>query len=231
MNKKSLNIPESDLPHFEEDLKENFQRRIFRIMDEFVEGFHFVSDFDKAVTFFGSSRFEEDNVYYKKARELSSLLTREGFAIITGGGPGIMEAANRGSFENEGRSIGINIQLTGGQERANKYLKESIAFYYFFTRKVMLSFSSHGYVFFPGGFGTLDEFFEVLTLLQTKKIPQTTSIVAVGKDYWEPLFNWFKEELAENYETIDPEDLDRFSLVDHPKEAFELIKKAVPYKR
>ncbi len=231
MKKQFLNIPEADLPPTKEDFRDTFQWRIFRIMAEFVEGFQFVTDFDRAVTFFGSSKFKEDNPYYEKARELAGLLSKEDFAVITGGGPGIMEAANRGAYENDGRSVGINIQLPEGREVANDYLKESIGFYYFFTRKVMLSFSSYGYVFFPGGFGTLDEFFEILTLLQTKKLPQTTSIIAVGKDYWEPLFKWLREELAKKYKTIDEKDLDFFTLVDEPEEALELIKKATPYKR
>ncbi len=216
-------IPDTDLPPAKEDFRETFQWRIFRIMAEFVEGFQFITDFDKSVTIFGGSSFSQDNPNYKKAQLFGKLLTREGFSVITGGGPGIMEASNKGSYEEGGDSIGINIQLTEG-ERANKYLRKSIGFHYFFTRKVMLSYASSGYVFFPGGFGTLDEFFEVITLIQTKKIEVKGPIIAVGKDFWEPLFKWLREELCHKYQTIKGENLDIFTLVDTPEEALEIIK-------
>ncbi len=217
-------IPDTELPPTGRDFRETFQWRIFRIMAEFVEGFQFVADFKDAVTVFGSSSFSEDNPDYKKAQRFGELLARNNFAVITGGGPGIMEAANRGAYEAEGNSIGINIYLEEG-ERANKYLRESIGFYYFFTRKVMLSFASSGYVFFPGGFGTLDEFFEVVTLIQTKKIAVRGPVIAVGKEFWEPLFNWMRNELCYKYQTIKEENLEIFTLVDTPEEAFEIIKR------
>ncbi len=217
-------IPDTELPPIEEDFRETFQWRIFRIMAEFVEGFQFVADFKDAVTVFGSSCFDENNPNYKKAQKFGEILAINNFSVVTGGGPGIMEAANRGAYEAEGSSIGINIYLEEG-ERANKYLRESIGFYYFFTRKVMLSFGSAGYVFFPGGFGTLDEFFEVVTLIQTKKIPLRGPVIAVGKDFWEPLFRWLREDLCHKYQTIKGENMDIFTLVDTPEEAFEIIKK------
>ncbi len=216
-------IPDADLPPMKEDFRETFQWRIFRIMAEFVEGFQFVADFEKSVTIFGASSFDENNENYKKAHRFGKLLAREGFSVVTGGGPGIMEAANRGAYEDGGNSIGINIQLKEG-ERANKYLRKSIGFHYFFTRKVMLSLSSSGYVFFPGGFGTLDEFFEVITLVQTKKIPIKGPIIAVGKEFWNPLFSWMRDELCYKHQTIKGENLDIFILVDTPEEAFEIIK-------
>ena len=222
--KKDLSkLPDTDLPPAKEDFRETFQWRIFRIMAEFVEGFQFVTDFKKPVAVFGSSNFKEDNPHYEKARRLGNLFAKEGFTVITGGGPGIMEGANRGAYEEKGESVGVNIQIEDG-ERANKYLTKSIGFYYFFTRKVMLSFGSSGYVFFPGGFGTLDELFEILTLLQTKKIPQDVVVVVVGKDFWEPLFSWIREELCHKQQTIKEENLDICKLVDTPEEAVEIVK-------
>jgi len=228
---KNKNFEDQYFPFPEKDFRETFQWRIFRIMAEFVEGFQFVADFDKSVSFFGSSRFQEGNPHYAKARELADMLVKKDYAVVTGGGPGIMEAANRGAYEADGRSVGINIQLPDEGEKANDYLKESIGFHYFFTRKVMLSFASYGYVFFPGGFGTLDELFEMLTMIQTKKLPQPVTIVAVGKDYWLPLIDWLENTLVEKYETIDKKDLKLIEIVDTPKEALSIIENGQPFKR
>ncbi len=231
MKKENIfKLSDAELPPVKEDFRKSFQWRIFRIMAEFVEGFQFVADFDeKSVAVFGSSRFKEDNPNYEKARLFGNLLAKEGFATVTGGGPGIMEGANRGSYESKGESLGINIQLEEG-ERANDYMNRSIGFYYFFTRKVMLSFASSGYVFFPGGFGTLDEFFEIVTLIQTKKIPRPVSVILIGKDFWEPLIYWMKNTLCERYTTISDKDMSIFKLVDTPEEAVEVIKKDFNYK-
>ena len=229
--KDKENFEDQYFPFPEKDFRETFQWRIFRIMAEFVEGFQFVADFDRSVSFFGSSRFDEDNPHYEKARELAKLLVAKNYAVVTGGGPGIMEAANRGAYENDGRSIGINIQLRDEGEKANDYLGESVGFHYFFTRKVMLSYASYGYVFFPGGFGTLDELFEMLTMMQTKKLPQPVTVVAVGEDYWNPLIKWIKETLLEEYETISQKDLDLIQVVDSPKEALKVIEEGEPLKR
>ncbi len=218
-------------PFPEKDFRDTFQWRIFRIMAEFVEGFQFVADFDKSVSFFGSSRFEEGNPHYEKARKLAGILVKDGFTVVTGGGPGIMEASNRGAYENEGRSVGINIELPDEGEKANDYLSESIAFHYFFTRKVMLSFASYGYVFFPGGFGTMDELFEMLTLIQTRKLPQPVTIVLVGKDFWTPAVDWFKRTLLDEYKTINEKDFDLITLVDTPEEALKVIKEGTPFER
>ncbi len=217
-------IPDADLPAPKEDFRQTFQWRIFRIMAEFIDGFQFVSDNKNFVTILGGSAFSEDNVNYQKARQMGKILSQEGFSVVTGGGPGIMEAANRGCFEEGGDSIGINIQLEEG-ERKNKYLKRSIGFHYFFTRKVMLSFASSGYIFFPGGFGTMDEFFEIVTLIQTKKLTPVCPVIAVGIDYWSPLFDWIRSELFYNQKTIKGDNLDIFQLVDTPEEAMEIIKK------
>ena len=229
--KDKENFEDQYFPFPEKDFRETFQWRIFRIMAEFVEGFQFVADFDRSVSFFGSSRFDEDNPHYEKARELAKLLVAKDYAVVTGGGPGIMEAANRGAYENDGRSIGINIQLQDEGEKANDYLGESVGFHYFFTRKVMLSYASYGYVFFPGGFGTLDELFEMLTMMQTKKLPQPVTVVAVGKDYWNPLIDWVRETLLEEYETISQKDLDLIQVVDSPEEALKVIEEGKPLKR
>ena len=135
-----------------------------------------------------------------------------------------MEAGNRGAFEAGGESIGINIQLADGQ-RMNSYVNKPIGFDHFFTRKVMLSFASKAYVFFPGGFGTLDEFFEMVTLIQTKKLEKPVPIIVIGKAYWQPLFNWLKEEVYQKQKAIKKEDLDIFQLVDSVEEAFKILKK------
>ncbi len=224
INKDLSQISDAELPPVKEDFRKTFQWRIFRIMAEFVEGFQFVADFKKSVAIFGSSRCKPDDPNYQKACRMGELLAKEGFSVVTGGGPGIMEAANKGAKDAGGDSVGINIQLDEG-ERANKYMTRSISFYYFFTRKVMLSFASSGYVYFPGGFGTLDELFELVTLLQTKKIPQKVTVVAVGKDYFAPLFEWMQETLCEQYKTIDQQNLDLIHLVETPEEALEIIKK------
>lgn len=221
--KKAVCYSDSDLPPVKEDFRKTFSWRIFRIMAEFIEGFQFIADFKKAVAIFGSTRFSEKNPYYQEARKLGKFLAKSGYVVITGGGPGIMEAANRGAFEVGGESVGINIELPEGQVM-NKFVRKPIGFHYFFTRKVMLSFACCGYVFFPGGLGTLDELFEMITLVQTKKLPQPISIIVVGKNYWQPLFDWLKNEVYQKQNAISKKDLEIFHLVDSAKEAFEIIK-------
>ncbi len=227
-------VPASKLPEIAKnenlkernDFKESVQWRIFRIMAEFVDGFEFLSDFKKSVTFFGSARTLPSNSDYQEARKLAKMLADEDFAVFSGGGPGIMEAANRGAYESKkGDSVGLNIQLKY-EQRINDYIKKAMGFHYFFTRKMMLSYSAQAYVFFPGGFGTLDEFFEILTLIQTKKMPQYIPIVCVGSDYWGPLSKWIKETVYQHSKFIDKEDDDLYYLVDSAEEAFEIIKKS-----
>jgi len=155
--------------------------RIFRIMSEFVEGYQFLSQMKNEVTLLGSARLKSDSKYYKVAEELGGLLGKHGFTTITGGGPGIMEAANKGAYEAGGNSVGLNIQLPF-EQRINPYVKHSTAFYYFFTRKVMLISPSNAFVYFPGGFGTMDEFFEVVDLMELGKM-QRSPVVLVGKEY------------------------------------------------
>ncbi len=196
--------------------------RIFKIMSEFVYGFEFLSQFDKSVTFFGTARCELNDSVYQEATKLAKMIASEGIAIVTGGGPGIMEAANKGAVEGGGESIGINIQLPK-EQRINEYVRKSAAFSYFFTRKVILSFSSEAYIFFPGGFGTLDEFFEIITLIQTGKI-DSVPVVLVGVEYWSPLLDFIEKVVYEKSKAIDKNDMDIYSLVDSAEEAFAILK-------
>ena len=198
---------------------------IARITKEFVGGYRFLNKYGKAATFFGSSSCDIGNDIYDEATKLAKMLSLDGFAIITGGGPGIMEAANKGAYEAGGQSAGLNIKLQNGQV-TNKYVKESVSFHYFFTRKVMLSFASEVYIFFPGGFGTLDEFFEMTMLIQTKKIAPIP-VVVVNRGYWEPLLDLINKRLYEKYNTISKEDMNIYHIVDNAEEAFPLIQKLV----
>jgi len=216
--------PDPQLPPVTEDFRETFQWKIFKIMAEFIDGFHFLADLKKTITVFGSTSFTSENHYYKEARKLGQLLAKSGFTVISGGGPGIMEAANRGAFEAGGESVGINIQLPEGQ-RMNKYVTKPIGFNYFFTRKVMLSYSSQAYVFFPGGFGTMDEFFEMITLVQTRKLAKPIPVIAVGKEYWKELFDWLNSEVYLKQKAVNKKDLEIFQLVGSAQEAHQIIKK------
>lgn len=199
--------------------------RVFRIMSEFVAGFELLRKHGLAATFWGSARLKPGDKYYKEAEQLASKLAKKKFAIITGGGPGIMEAGNVGAFKVGGKSIGLNIVLPT-EQKLNPYTTESESFSFFFSRKVMLTFASEVYVYFPGGFGTLDEFFEIVTLIQTKKI-EPVPIVLYGKEFWEPLVKWFKSDLLKKYKTISKEDLDYFQIVDSVDQAYKYILKNV----
>jgi len=199
--------------------------RIFRIMAEFVSGFELLRKYGLAATFFGTARCGAGDDVYKAAEELAARLAKSDFTIITGGGPGVMEAANVGAFKVGGRSVGLNIELPM-EQRLNPYTTESEDFHFFFTRKVMLSFASEVYVYFPGGFGTLDELFELVTLVQTKKITRIP-IILYGKDFWTPLLSWIEKSLSKKYGTIHKEDLDIFTLVDSVDEAYDAIMKKV----
>lgn len=185
--------------------------RMFRILGEFVQGFEELADIGKAVTIFGSARLKEDSDTYKKTSELAAQLAKQGYTIVTGGGPGIMEAANRGAIEVDGRSVGLNIDLPH-EQAPNPYLTDSIDFKYFFIRKVMLVKYSTAFVIFPGGFGTLDELFEALTLIQTHKI-KPFPVYLVGVEYWRGLLQWLQGTLLRNG-TISENDLHLFKVVD-----------------
>src|SRR4051794_40699489 len=194
--------------------------RIFRIMAEFVEGFEVMANVGRAVSMFGSARTPPSDVYYKAAEEVGRLLAKADFAVITGGGPGIMEAANKGAFEAGGVSVGCNITLPQEQE-ANKYQTISLDFHYFYARKVMFTKYANAFVCFPGGYGTLDETFETLTLIQTLKV-EAFPIILYGSEYWADLAKWIKKTLKPEF--IDPEDTEIFRIVDDPKEAVRLVK-------
>lgn len=208
-----------------EDFTKNETWRIFRIMGEFVEGFEVLSKAEKCVTIFGSARTKHSHPYYKLAVKVSKMLCMKGYSVITGGGPGIMEACNKGAFGDGNHSIGLNIQLPFEQV-PNPYQNIQLTFRYFFVRKVMFVKYASGFIFFPGGFGTMDEVFESLTLIQTCKI-NPVPIVFVGKKYWKGLMRWMHDTmLADGY--ISPEDLDLFYQTDSAQEAVDYI---VNYKR
>ena len=194
--------------------------RIFRIMAEFVDSFEVLSQVGPGVTVFGSARMLPSNPYYQAAVELSKGLAKHNLAIITGGGPGIMEASNKGAALAKGKSVGLNIALPH-EQRGNRFANIPINFHYFFSRKVCFVKYSIGFVFMPGGFGTLDEFFEVLTLVQTQRIPEFP-LILFGKDYWKGLIRWMKDRL-EDSKLISPGDLDLFKITDNPGEAVDLI--------
>jgi uncharacterized protein (TIGR00730 family) len=194
------------------DIKSADTWSVFKIISDFVKGFDELGDLGPSVTVFGSARFDENNPYYKKARALSNLLAERGFNIVTGGGPGIMEAANRGAFERGNvESVGLNIDLPQEQV-ANPYATKSLQFEYFFSRKVMLVKYSMAYVIFPGGFGTLDELFESLTLLQTRKVTGV-KIFLVGSDFYKPLLKFIEKSLLA-HGAIDAEDMELFEVCD-----------------
>ncbi len=198
--------------------------RIFRIITEFVEGYQFLADLKKEVTILGSARIPSNNKYYKIAEELGYLLGKNGFTTITGGGPGIMEAGNKGAFEAGGQSVGLNIQLPF-EQRTNPYVNKSIAFYYFFSRKVMLTSPANAFVFFPGGFGTLDEFFEVVDNMEMGHM-QKVPVVLVGKEFWGPIISFLKAKSVKTSFSVSEAEVDRWQVVETAKDAFEFIKNA-----
>jgi hypothetical protein len=197
--------------------------QIFKIMSEFVEGFERLSKIGPCVSIFGSARTKPDNKYYKIAEELAYQLTVNKYGVITGGGAGIMEAGNKGASRGGGKSVGLNILLPF-EQKTNKFIDEDkiISFDYFFVRKVMFIKYAQGFVVLPGGFGTLDEMFEALTLIQTHK-SGNFPVILVGKKFWEGLIVWIKDVLLEEEANISPEDLDLIKIVDKPEEAVKHI--------
>jgi TIGR00730 family protein len=202
--------------------------RILRIQSEFVEGFGALAGVGSCIAIFGSARILPKDKYYKAAMRTAELLVKNGFGIITGGGPGIMEAANKGAFKSGGTSIGCNIELPFEQV-ANSYQNISLEFHYFFVRKTIFVKYSEGYVIFPGGFGTLDEMFEALTLAQTNKI-EHFPIVLYGSEYWNDLCNWIDGCLFKKHCTIASEDMKLYKVVDEPEEAVDYIKNLIKEK-
>ena len=195
--------------------------RIFRIMAEFVDSFETLSRLGPAVTIFGSARTPKGDQYYKAAETLGRELARHNLAVITGGGPGIMEAANQGAARGKGRSVGLNIELPR-EQHGNRYANVPVNFHYFFSRKVCFVKYSLGFIFMPGGFGTLDEFFEVVTLVQTERIPQFP-LILFGRTYWSGLLQWMRAAVEVKGHYISPGDLDLVKVVDEPQEAVDLI--------
>ncbi|MDX2129181.1 MAG: TIGR00730 family Rossman fold protein [Chloroherpetonaceae bacterium] len=202
--------------------------RTFRIMSEFVTGFDKLSEVGPAVTIFGSARIKETDPFYKLTVHLAKLLVKEGFAVITGGGPGIMEAGNRGAHESNGASVGLNIKLPF-EQKSNPYVDpdKSITFKYFFARKAMFMKYSQALIVMPGGYGTLDELTEALTLIQTQKITMFP-VILVGKTFWSGLIHWIKKVLIEEKSYVGVNDFDFVSVVDSPEEALKVIKEFYP---
>ena len=214
------NVSKEDLKI--EDLKMEDPWRVFRIMSEFVEGFHELSEIGPAVTIFGSARTKAEHPWYAQAQQTAELLVKQGYAVITGGGPGAMEAANKGAMNAKGQSIGLNIDLPF-EQKPNDYINHLINFHYFFCRKVMFVKYAKAFVIFPGGYGTLDELFESLTLIQTQRL-EKFPIILFGTQYWKDLVGWLRNSVLKE-KNIDSKDLDIFTIVDDPKEVVKVIKK------
>ncbi len=226
-----INVPEAKLkrdPHTAEEIAIGAKNtRASRIASEFDRGLKFIRKYPKSVTVYGSARFKPANPHYKDARALGARIAKLGYAVVTGGGPGIMEAANRGAKEAGGDSIGLNIELPHEQV-INPYVTDSLSFYYFFSRKTTMAFSSEAYIFYPGGFGTLDEFFELITLMQTGKI-RKVPVILVGSDFWKPLEKFLIENCLDVHAAIDKKDFNYFTITgDHDRIA-DIVAKAQVY--
>jgi hypothetical protein len=203
------------------EIRTNDSWAIFKIMSEFVEGYEKMARIGPCVSVFGSARTKPDNIYYQAAEKTARLLVESGYGVITGGGPGIMEAGNKGAHEAGGKSVGLNIVLPFEQS-CNQYVNHPVDFDYFFVRKVMFVKYTQALITFPGGFGTLDELFEVLTLIQTKKINHKP-VILFGTKYWSGLKEWIKTSMLEEEHNINPDDLDLIPITDSPEEAVEHI--------
>ena len=207
-----------------DDLTKNDTWRMFNILAEFVEGFDVMPEVYPAVTIFGSARSHPNSITYKTTQQIARLLVENDFNVISGGGPGVMEAANKGAAEAGGKSVGLHIHLPN-EQKPNKYANVQLDFKYFFVRKVMFIKYAVAYIIMPGGFGTLDELFEALTLIQTKRI-RSFPVILIDSRYWKGLFDWIKTTLIKE-RSISESDLDLLSLVDTPEEAVRIIKKTV----
>jgi len=212
----------------QEDFTTEEPWRVFRIMGEFVEGFEALSKVGPAISIFGSAKAKRGSKYYKLAERIAHLLAKDGYTIITGAGPGIMEAANKGAKMAKGKSIGLNIEVPIVQ-RPNPYVTTLLEFRYFFCRKVMFAKYSKAFVIMPGGFGTMDELFEALTLIQTKRIP-FFPIIVVGREYWRGLIEWLKDTMLAS-QCIAGSDLKIFHLVDRPEEVLEVVRRFYKIKK
>lgn len=209
------------MARFRQDFTKEDPWRIFRIMSEFVDGFEELHNVKNAVCVFGSTKSKRTNPYYKLATKTAKLFAKEGYPIITGAGSGIMEAANKGAYEAKGESIGLNI-LIPTKQKPNKYITHLLEFSYFFCRKVMFAKYSKAFIVFPGGFGTLDEFFEAAALVQTKRM-EPFPIILVGSAYWRGMLKWLKNTVL-RHGAIDKEDLNVFKVIDEPEKIVEYVK-------
>lgn len=205
------------------EIKTNDSWALFKIMAEFVQGYERMSEIGPCVSIFGSARLKPGDQYYELAVRVAEKIVKQGYGVITGGGPGIMEAGNKGANQGGGTSVGLNIELPF-EQHDNPYIDpdKNLNFDYFFVRKVMFVKYSQGFVVMPGGFGTLDELFEAITLIQTKKIDKFP-IILVGKEFWAGLIDWVKDTLSAKFKTISPEDLDLIEIVDHEDEVIEIL--------
>lgn len=205
------------------EIKTNDSWALFKIMSEFVQGYERMSQIGPCVSVFGSARLKPGDKYYELAVKVANKIVEQGYGVITGGGPGIMEAGNKGAHLGGGTSVGLNIDLPF-EQHFNPYIDsdKNLSFDYFFVRKVMFVKYSQGFVVMPGGFGTLDELFEAITLIQTHKIDKFP-IILVGKEFWSGLINWIKSTLSEQFKTVSPEDLDLIAVVDTEDEVIELL--------
>jgi uncharacterized protein (TIGR00730 family) len=223
--KEKLNVPIKHLdikPLSKQEIHDTAVERVHLIAKEFTDGFNFLRNYPRSVTFFGGTLVKQDSHYYGEAYKLATRIVHElGYSIVTGGGPGIMEAANKGAAESGGESIGLTIELPHHQIQ-NPYVNKNLNFYYFFSRKVCLGFSAEAYIFFPGGFGTFDEFFEILTLVQTGKI-EKVPIILVGHDFWHPFYEFMKKEML-GRGTIEHEDLELFTITDDMDHIMTMIR-------
>ncbi len=222
--KKPVGLQHYDKAHTTKEFLEMTEDRMVQINKELREAFKTIADFPKSVTFFGSARLQPGTEFYEKARSLGAKCCKEGFGVVTGGGPGIMEAGNLGTFETCGSGIGFNIVLPF-EQKANPNVTHGVDFEYFFTRKFTMNFTGEAYLCFPGGFGTMDEFFEILTLVQTKKV-EKIPIILVGKEFWQPIMDYSKDVLLDKFGTISKEDLDLFVILDDEDEIMEIVRNA-----
>jgi len=228
-HKKQISKPEVHLDrqhHVRQDIIDVLEAEESDMIQEIRDGLDAVADYEKTVTIFGSARTKPGTKYYEAARELAFQLGKKEYMVITGGGPGIMQAGNQGSKEASGTSVGFNIELPFEQV-INPFATHGVSFKYFFTRKLAMNFSGKAYVCFPGGFGTMDEFFQILTLVQTKKV-QKIPIILFGSDFWQPILDYSKNTLRDEFQTISPEDLDLFVISDSIEETVAMIEEAAP---
>lgn len=206
-------------------INENIDKHVSEIGQEFKRGFEFLKKYPKTVTIFGSSRLTEASSHYHDVKKLAEKIVKEtGYGVMTGGGPGIMQAANEGAHAGGGQSLGLNIILPR-EQKINPHVTDSVEFNYFFARKALMTFSSECYIFFPGGFGTFDELFSILTLLQTKKIP-TVPVILFGKDFWAPTVELIKKQMLDVHHTIEDEDMNLFKVTNSMDDVIKVIKGA-----